>query len=531
MDALEASMAMEMRGAPAEEALMPRREQGSNAWAVTPARSASGHALLFINPHLPFFGPSQVYEGHVMSDEGWNFTGYTRFGFPMPYVGFNEDLGWASTDNAADLSDLYVETFDHPDDTLAYRYGDGYRTAVAWVDTIRVASGDGVEARVARFRKTHHGPIVAERDGRPRALRMARYEEPGWLDQWYAMTRARSYEAFLEAAGRLDMLFGNYLYADRAGNIFYAYNAAVPRRDERFDWSETVEGRDPATEWQGYHPLAEIPQVLNPPSGFLQNCNGTPFLATAEANPDPAAFPSYMVREGDNARSRAARRILTGRDTFTFDAWARLSYDTYVVSADENVPALVRAWEQAGTDQPERARRLADAVDLLRAWDRISTVGSEAMTLYVYYGEALFGGGGPLEALEQAVEGLERDWGTLRVPWGEVNRLQRVHSSGTGFDDDAPSLPVAGVPSWAGSMFTFWAQQREGTQRRYGAGGNTYVAVVEFGPQVRGRSLHPFGYQVDQSPRYAAGDYKPAWLTLEDVRANAVNQQSVVYSH
>ena len=111
---------------------------GSNGWVIGPSKSATGNAMLFINPHLPFFGPGQVYEGHVESDEGWNFTGYTRFGFPLPYVGHNENGGWVSTDNAADLADVYIETFDDPARPLAYKYGNGYRLATEHVEEIKV---------------------------------------------------------------------------------------------------------------------------------------------------------------------------------------------------------------------------------------------------------------------------------------------------------------------------------------------------------------------------------------------------------
>jgi len=529
-------------GAPTAVPELPRSEQGSNSWAVTAARSATGNPLLLINPHLPFFGPSQVYEGHVSSDEGWNMSGYTRLGFPLPYVGFNEHLAWASTDNAADLVDLYAERFDDPGDATKYRYGEGHRPAVVWTDEIRVAGEGGTELRRFTFRATHHGPVVARRDGRPLAVHMAKLEEPGWLDQWYAMTRATNLAEFRDAVGRLDMLFGNYLYADRDGHIFYAYNAAVPRRSEGFDWSAPVDGSDPATEWQGYHPMVEIPQVLDPPTGWLQNCNGTPFLATAEgsgANPDPAAFPAYMVPEGDNARSRNARRILSAEETLTFDRWIELSYDTLSLTAADEVPGLVATWERLRGADPERAAAVAEPVSLLRDWDRVSTVDSEATTLFVYWfetrwrlGPAEEGGGDPwldIRALEEAMAHLEERWGTWRVAWGEVNRLQRVASGGEGFDDDAPSFASAGVPSWAGAVFTMWSGEVDGERRRYGVGGNSYVAVVELGPKVEARSLLVFGasadsaspHHLDQADRYLHGEYKPAWLTLEDVQANA----------
>src|SRR5688572_6720536 len=139
---------------------------GSNGWAIGPSKSATGHAMLFINPHLPFFGPGQVYEGHVHSDEGWNFTGYTRFGSPLPYVGHNENLGWVSTDNAADLEDVYAETFDDPARPLAYRYGAGHRLATERVENIRVKTAKGFEVKSFKMIKTHHGPVLGKREGK-----------------------------------------------------------------------------------------------------------------------------------------------------------------------------------------------------------------------------------------------------------------------------------------------------------------------------------------------------------------------------
>src|SRR5687767_12458044 len=145
---------------------------GSNGWVINPSRSKTGNAMLLINPHLPFFGSGQVYEGHVHSDEGWNFTGYTRFGFPFPYVGHNENGGWVSTDNAADLTDVYAETFDDPNRPLAYRYGKGHRIATERTEDIFVKTATGLEKRSYKMLRTHHGPILAVRDGKKLAIRM-----------------------------------------------------------------------------------------------------------------------------------------------------------------------------------------------------------------------------------------------------------------------------------------------------------------------------------------------------------------------
>ncbi|HWF87864.1 MAG TPA: penicillin acylase family protein, partial [Pyrinomonadaceae bacterium] len=298
-----------------------KEHTGSNGWVVGPSKSASGYAMLFINPHLPFFGSGQVYEGHVHSDEGWNFTGYTRFGFPLPYVGHNENGGWVSTDNAADSSDVYIETFDDPTRPLAYKYGKVYRLATEHVEEIRVKTATGIETRKFTMRKTHHGPIVAARDGKLLSLRMAKFESDGWLREWYDMTRATSLAELKRAIAPLNMLFGNVMYADRQGNTWYLYNGAVPKRDPRFDWTKPVDGSDPATEWQGYHTIDELPQLTNPKSGWMQNCNTSPFLLTSEGNPDPKQFPKYMVQEGDNPRGAISREILASKAKFTFDEW------------------------------------------------------------------------------------------------------------------------------------------------------------------------------------------------------------------
>jgi penicillin amidase len=505
---------------------------GSNGWAIGPSRSATGLALLFINPHLPFFGPGQVYEGHVHSDEGWNFTGYTRFGFPLPYVGHNENGGWVSTDNAADLTDVYLETFDDPARPLAYKYGNGYRLATEHVEEIRVNTPAGVETRRFTMRKTHHGPIVAARDGKMLALRMAKFEADGWLREWYDMTRATSLDALKRAMAPLNMLFGNVMYADRQGNTWYVYNGAVPRRDPRFDWSKPLDGSDPATEWQGYHTMAELPQLTNPQTGWMQNCNTTPFLLTSDGNPDPKQFPKYMVQEGDNTRGAISRELLSANRSFTFEDLRRLAFDSRVMSAGQRLPGLLAALKEK-LDSNSGAH-LREVYDELARWDRRSANDSVAMTLFSLWHDrvsrdSIATAERQLTALADVVATLEQDFGTWKVAWGELNRLQRLdESKQEEFQDSKPSLPVRGVNGNDGAVFTFYAAPVRGQKRRYGVAGGTYISVVEFGPQVRALSVHTFGasadpksrHYMDQAALYARGEFKPAWFTLQEIRAN-----------
>jgi acyl-homoserine-lactone acylase len=502
-----------------------KRNTGSNGWVVGPSKSASGYALLFINPHLPFFGSGQVYEAHVHSDEGWNFTGYTRFGFPLPYVGHNENGGWVSTDNAADLTDVYFETFDDPGRPLAYKYGNLYRMATERVEEIRVKTPTGLELRKFTMRNTHHGPIVAEVDGKPVALRMAKFESAGWLREWYDMTKANSLAAMKKAMTPLNMLFGNMMYADRQGNTWYLYNSAVPKRDSRFDWTKPLDGSDPATEWQGYHTMDELPQLTNPKTGWMQNCNTSPFLLTSDGNPDPKQFPKYMVQEGDNPRGAISREILASKKTFTFDEWKEVAFDTRVFNATKRMPELLAAIK---TSQDPKLREIHDE---LARWDGRSRTDSVAMTIFSLWHDRVSNNEKqtPAAALSEVVNSLERDFGTWRIAWGELNRLQRLdESKDVDFQDSKPSLAVSGVNGNDGAVFTFYATPERGQKRRYGVAGGTYISVVEFGPRVRALTVHTFGssgdpkskHFMDQSALYTRGEFKPAWFTLEEIRAN-----------
>jgi penicillin amidase len=512
--------------------------QGSNGWVIDPSRSATGHAMLFINPHLPFFGSGQVYEGHVHSDEGWNFTGYTRFGFPLPYVGHNENGGWVSTDNSADLTDVYAETFDDPAHPLAYRYGNGHRTATEHTEEILVKTANGTEKRAFRMVRTHHGPILAARDGKKLAIRMAKFESDGWLREWYLMTRAKSLAELKRAMAPLNMLFGNVMYADRQGNTFYLYNGAVPRRDPRFDWKQPVDGSDPATEWKGYHTIDELPQLTNPKTGWMQNCNTTPFLLTSEGNPDPKNFPAYMVQESDNWRSEISRQILAGNKKFTFDDWRRAAFDTRVLGADKHLPRMFDNLKKQLGNNP----KLSEPLQVLSSWDHRSTTASVGMTLFTMWIDRLDSSNvnptddenPPDQAavaneFANVITELEKNFGTWRVPWGEISRLQRYdESTDESFSDERPSVAVPGVSGRDGAVFTFYAQPQRGLKRRYGVAGATYVSVVEFGPQVRALSVHVFGasgdpknrHFMDQSELYARGEFKPAWFTLSELKSN-----------
>jgi acyl-homoserine-lactone acylase len=528
---------------------------GSNMWAVRPEKSATGKALLFINPHQPFFGPGQWYEGHLVSGEGWNLSGACFFGSPHPTIGYNGYLAWSHTVNSPDIVDTYAISFDDPQDPLKYRYGEGTKQAVAWTATVNVKKSDNLAVRQFLFTKTHYGPLVAVRDKKPLAIKLAKLQDGGALEEWYAMGKAKSVAEFKAAMKPCNIPMFNAMVADNAGDIFYVYNGAIPKRSTKFDWSKPVDGSNPETEWQGYHTFEELPQLENPQCGFLQNCNQQPFTTTplagelkrgeVEENPKPSQFPAYFFRERerDNSRARISRRILHAQAKFDFDAWAKAGFNTKVIEAETRVPEVIKEWEALSKDQPERAAKLKEVIELIQAWDCTSTVDSVPMTLFALTYERLMQmvqkrdlfKSPRIRALEATLADLQKNYGTWKVAWGEINRLQRIHGSqidlqGRGaFNDAAASLPVAGSPGPLGIVFNFYTLSQAGLKRRYGVAGHSYVGVVELADQPRARSILQFGesgdpsspHWFDQARLYAQGQFKPSWYAQADIEANS----------
>ena len=519
------------------------RPRGSNEFALAPSRTASGNAFLLINPHQGFVGVQRYAEIHVDSREGLRFSGLTVFGFALPYMGNNDRLGWAYTDNYADHSDLWSIDFDDPSSPLSYRYDGARRDATTRVDTLYVRTAIGREPRPARFWATHHGPIVGiDDEGRPLAVRLARMEEGGWFEQWEAMIRAQNIDEWRAAAGRLNVAYMNAMYADADGNIGYLYGSAVPIRAPGVDPSGVLDGSDPTTEWQGFHPIEDLPQVWNPPSGWLLNTNSTPFTSTVDLPFSRADFPAYMVGpETDNPRAISGRRVLEGLSGVTFEQFAEVIWDSRLSIADRLVPALLSASEAGAAGDAGRAD-LEGVVARLAAWDRVADTASVETTWLLLAAElrsavattAGFDDEGAtlLAALDAALSMLADEWGTIEVPWGDVNRHQRpLPGAPVQLDPDRPSLAIGGAPGGLGSLFAYNSGPALQPGPRLGTGGNSFVKVIEFGSTPRGASILNYGQSgdpdsphfFDQAELYAVRSFKPAWFTRADVEANSVS--------
>jgi acyl-homoserine-lactone acylase len=521
-----------------------RQLRGSNGIAVAPARTEGGAALLLINPHTSFFFRA---EAHVASDEGLNAYGAVTWGQFFVYQGFNERVGWMHTSTGADAIDEYAETIIERPGGVFYRYGGEERPVGTRRVSIgyRTASG-GLARRDFTVLSTHHGPVVRAEGGKWVAVRLMQ-EPVKALMQSFLRTKAANYEAFRRVMDLHANSSNNTVYADADGTIAYFHANFVPKRDPRFDWTRPVDGSDPATDWQGVHSVDESPNVKNPASGWVQNTNNWPYSVAGPASPKAAAYPAYMDQAGESPRGVHALRVLSGQRRFTLDSLIAAAYDPYLTGFDYLLPPLFAAYRAEPASSPMKTR-LAEQVEALRAWNRRWSVDSVPTTLAIYWGEELWDRMPPgtpresldvfrsigatlgprklLEALAAATDRLTRDFGTWEAAWGEVNRFQRI----TGdivqpFDDAAPSVPVGFTSGWWGSLAAFESKVYPGTRRRYGDGGNSFVAVVEFGKTVKAKAVTAGGesgnsasrHFNDQAARYAAGALRDVYFLRGDL--------------
>ncbi len=517
----------------------PKDERdGSNMWAIGPTRSSTGNAMLFCNPHIPL---NEVYEGHLHSEQGLNVSGGFAYGtFMFPFAGHNESVGWSLTVNTPDVLDVYLETFDHPDDKLMYRWNAGWRKAETWTETIKIRNGKRLVDKKIECLKTHHGPVFIQSGETGYAIRIAKIREGGLQQQFYQMARSRNLDEFKQAVARGGLIFHNIMYADIEGNIWYCYSGAMPRRDASIDWNKPVTGSDLKTNWNGYHELSDLPQILNPTCGWMQNCNSSPFTTVADQeNLVASDFVNYIGRrDKDDNRVRISKKILSRAALFSFEDWAAAAWDTYVIEADVWIPQIQLAFQNLDASNEKLREQLGPLVNELDSWDRRCAINSTAATLFhLWYEKTRISDRRPevepaviLKKLLDVKDDLEASFDKWRVPYGEMFRHQRPDDRGEFAGDDGVSFPTAGGNALAGMVFTFLTRRVPGSNRRYGFHGHSYVSVIEFDPKgIKTRSMVPFGqsrdpsskHYLDQAPMYANGQFKTAWFTLSQIKSNS----------
>jgi acyl-homoserine-lactone acylase len=527
---------------------LDNERQSSNGIAIAPKITAGSNALLLINPHTSWYFRS---EQQVTSDEGLNVYGAATWGQFFIYQGFNSHAGWMHTSSGIDVVDEFAEKIERRGQGYCYRYGPQCRPLGVRPITIRYRIADGhVATRSFITYRTHHGPIIRSADGR--WISFAMMDKPiEALQQSFLRTKATDLKSFLGIADRFKAnSSNNTLFADDRGEIAYLHPQFVPRRNDRFDFTRPVDGSDPATDWHGLHALSELPNVLSPPNGWVQNTNAWPYRAAGPNSPDPARFPKYMDTDGENFRGLHAQRLLSGGNGWTLDKLRDAAFDDDQPGFAVLIPSLLQAYDALPATDPRRAQ-LAAPIAMLRGWNYRWSADSVPQTLAMNWGEALRKAlNAPksepgnkvmmrlardtsaelkLKIFEETIAGLQRDFGRWQVPWGELNRFQRISPAiNPTYSDAAPSIPVPFAEGRWGSLASIRSERKPVTKRWYGNYGNSFVAVVEFGKRVRARAVtaggesgHPESpHFADEIQRYASGDLREVYFYSDQLKGH-----------
>jgi acyl-homoserine-lactone acylase len=530
---------------------VPREPRGSNGIAIAPRNTVDGHALLLINPHTSFYFRAEL---QMTSREGLNAYGASTWGQFFIYQGFNEKAGWMHTSSGVDNVDSFAEDITRSGGGITYRYGSEQRPVTTRAITLAYRKADGSLARRSfTTYATHHGPIVAAQGGKWVAQALMWKPVPA-LEQSWLRTKAQDLASYMKVAERQANSSNDTLFADAKGQIAYLHPQFVPVRNNGFDYAKPVDGADPATDWKGLHTVASLPNAIDPGVGWVRNTNDWPWSAAGPDSPKAKDYPRYMDTFGENPRGVHADLLLTGKHDFTPERLMAAAYDSYLPAFARLIPPLLKAYD-ALPDKDARRAKLAGPIGVLRGWNYRWGADSVATTLGVLWGGKMWREAGTflqaeqinvpdyiatrvpdarkLDALGEAADQLTRDFGTWQVGWGQINRFQRLDDSiQPHFDDAKPSIPVPFTSAQWGSLASFGARPYPNTKKLYGSSGNSFVAVVEFGPKVRawavtagGESGDPASPHFrDQAERYASGALRPVWFYPADIAAHTARQ-------
>ena len=514
------------RGAPARGAHgdgSPLEPGGSNGIAIAPKLTRDHHALLWINPHTSFYFRSEL---QMASEEGLDAYGAVTWGQFFVYQGFNRRCGWMHTSSGVDNIDEFLETITQRGGRYYYRRGGHELPVLARTITVAYRTDSGMARQRFTAYYTRHGPVV--RQIGDRWVSVSLMQDPvRALIQSYARTKATDYAAFRKIMESHTNSSNNTIFADAAGNIAYLHSNYIPRRDTAFDWTQPVDGSDPATDYSGVLSFDETPNVVNPSVGWVYNSNNWPWSAAGPDSPRRSAFPRYVeTGTEETPRGLHALRLLTPAGAWTMDSLIAAGFDSYLPAFERMVPRLLAAYDRLPAADSLRAR-LSDQAGELRAWDYRWGANSVATSLAVFWGTDVVRRVGEeahrtglsgvsyaaerasdaelLASLAAASDRLTADFGTWRTPWGTINRFQRLDDAiASHFDDAQPSVAVPFTASAWGSLAAFAARPYPSTKQWYGSAGNSFVAVVEFGDSVRARAVTAGGESGDpRSPHFA----------------------------
>ena len=504
---------------------------GSNAFAIAPEKSGDGVTRLVSNAHQPWKGGVAWYELVVESGEGWHYAGANFPGSPFPFLGHNENLGWTNTVNRPDMTDVYQLVLD--ESGTKYRFGDRWLELEKKDVTLPVRMGPVVLPIRRPVYRSVHGPVIKNDNG-AFAIRYGGIDNLGQLDAYYRLNKASSLEEWQKILARMDIPSTNFIYGDKAGNIAYVYNAALPDRPEGYNWRGVLPGDDPRALWRKTVPYSALPKYVNPASGWLYNANNAPYTAAGQGSdlaPEDFA-PELGVELKQTNRSRRAWQLMSEAGPITRERLERIKYDTGYTRSGY----VAELWDELARLQLDPASDEGRARDLLMQWDftadNVGPADSLALLLIRDFMSSEYQNKPRPEAgakLTEAVAHLKRHFGRIDPPMSELLRLRQ------GPGPYAVDLPLDGGSDTLRAS-TSWDVAEDG--RLVVKHGDSFVQFVEWAPgkKVTSQSVQPFGaattrpaspHFTDQATLFVQHRLKPVHFWREDVIANARKRYTV----
>ncbi|MEO1258163.1 MAG: penicillin acylase family protein [Bacteroidota bacterium] len=487
------------------EAIDLPQAEGSNAFAFSKRKTTDNKTYLAINSHQPLEGPYSWYEAHLVSDEGLNILGATFVGSPVISVGTNEDLGWGHTVNHADFSDIFQLEM-HPSKKGAYKVDGQYLTLENYHTKLRIKLFKFLPFGIKKkFYKSIYGTTFKTKSGYY-AIRFPANMEIRSAEQWFEMGKSENFSQFKKALKLQAHASLNIVYADKDDHIFYLGNGLLPKRNPKYDWKNIVPGNTRATLWNAdFYPLDSLPQVDNPPSGYVYNCNHTPFLSSAKAdNPDYKKVPfttGYQPPEQLTNRAVRFYELVKDLEQIDYEKFKEIKYDMAYHKPMHSSPLLEKIFHLDASKYPE----LSESIKLLNDWDRVADLDSEGASLFILclrniwpkitepnwwregdvLNESLL-----VESIRLARKHCKKHFKRYHVPLREMQR----HSRGN------VNLPVEGGPDVLAAMY---AKPIKKGQFRASAG-DSYIQLVRFsaeGPEIE--SVHAYGASAKENSLHA----------------------------
>ena len=510
-----------------ESDILNQRMLGSNVIAVSPSRSDDKFTRILINSHQPWSGPVAWYEAHLNSNEGWNMVGGLFPGSPVVLVGHNENIGWSHTVNKPDLIDVYELTL-NPKNSNQYYFDGRYENFEISESSIKVKIWGPIKWTFKRkvFR-SKHGPVIKNEHG-SFAIRYSGHDEFRYLEQWFRMNKSQNFDDFENALKLMAIPMFNTIYADKEGNIFYIYNALFPKRSDGYIWEgDPLKGDTSENLWKDYLPYKDLPKILNPKSGFLQNCNSSPFLATTgNDNPDQSLYNNNLGIERFQTNRALRAHEVYGEDlSIDRSEFYNYKYDTKYSEKSVLVTNLKRFLAEAKT----KDKNANQAINILSKWN----FETDSLAVGVHYAlDAIKPVYNPddyyydyeliMQRLKTSVNKTKDHFGKLDIKWGDIQRLKRGNKN----------LALSGGPDILRAIYT-----KGDKGQRKAVAGDCYFQIVEWSPkgEVSSQSIHQYGsatldsnspYYNDQSQLFSTNKMKPVWMSLKDIKLNLLKSYS-----